>query len=316
MTEQEDIPPIPNFDPGKTRRAVRRGVLRTALTATVISLVGVLLLDLGAQWIQRRGDRDDRMMDVLGTALQVANPGYRIDAMRCCDTTAFSLSFTVRLTPLRAGGYSSSNQFSGGAIFTVSQNQFGRVEWPPPGFIWETPLFTALDSVGTDAPPSKADTKRILDRLPESMYALAVVDFAKPLGESEFSAFVQRHTAVPPERAIYDGRIGGTPISWRLDTSLPDAPQGDAPELAPGELPRNGLAGFRRWVAGLRDHDAVNLDKFGLGLKLLRKSAADGMAYAYVTQHARVGDLRALIDDPQVRAIRVADVAYDLTGLN
>ncbi|WP_283135222.1 hypothetical protein [Rhizohabitans arisaemae] len=316
MTEQEDIPLIPDFDPGRTRRAVRRGVLRTALAATVISLVVVLLLNLGAQWIQRRGDRDDRMLDVLGTALQVANPGYSTDAWRCCDATAFSLSFSMRLTPLRAGGFSSPDQVSGGAVFTVSQNQFGRVEWPPPGFIKETPLFTALDSVGTDASPSKADTKRILDRLPESMYALAVVDFAKPLGESEFSAFVRRHTAVPPETAIYDGRIGGTPVGWRLDTVLPDAPQGDAAELAPGELPRNGLAGFRRWVGGLRDHDAVNLDKFGLGLELLRKSAADGLAYAYVTQHARVGDLRALIDDPQVRTIRVADVAYDLTGLN
>ncbi|MFI7132155.1 hypothetical protein ACIBQ1_41215 [Nonomuraea sp. NPDC050153] len=315
MTEQEDIPPIPGFDPGRTKRAVRRGVLRTALTATVILIVGVLLLNLGAQWIQRRGDRDDRMLDVLGTAFRVANPGYRTDVMRCCDTTAFSLSFTLRITPLRAGGYSSPDQFSGGAVFTVSQNQFGRVDWPPPGFIKETPLFTALDSVGTDAPPSKADTKRILDRLPESMYALAVVDFAKPLKEGEFSAFVQRHTAVPPETAIYDGRIGGTPISWRMDTQLPEAPQGDAPELAPAELPRNGLAGFRHWVSGLRDHDAVNLDKFGLGLKLLRESATDGLAYAYVTQHTRIRDLRTLIDDPQVRTIRVADVAYDLSGL-
>ncbi|WP_157570533.1 hypothetical protein [Microtetraspora malaysiensis] len=280
-------------------------MLRTAVTATVILLVGVLLLDLGAQWIQRRGDREDRMVDVIDTALRVANPGYYISGGICCDTTAFSLSFTVRLAPLRAGG-DASNYFSGGAVFTVSQNQFGRVEWPPPGFIKETPLFTALDSVGTDAPPSKADTKRILDRLPESMSALAVVDFAKPLGESEFSAFVERHAAVLPETAIYDGRIGGTPISWRLATG----------ELAPGELPRNGLAGFRRWVGDLRDHDAANLDKFGLGLKLLRKSAADGMAYAYITQTARVSDLRALIDDPQVRAIRVADVAYDLTSLN
>ncbi|GLW12978.1 hypothetical protein Misp01_81060 [Microtetraspora sp. NBRC 13810] len=315
MTTQDDIPPIPDFDPGRTKRAVWRGVLRTAVTATAILLVGVLLLDLGAQWIQRRGDREDRMVDVLETALRVANPGYYTAAGSCCDTTAFSLSFTVRLAPLRAGD-DASNYFSGGAVFTVSQNQFGRVEWPPPGFVKETPLFTALDSVGTDAPPSKADTKTILDRLPESMHALAVVDLAKPLGESEFSAFVQRHAAVPPETAIYDGRIGGTPISWRLATSLPDATQGDAPELAPGELPRNGLAGFRRWVGDLRDHDAVNLDKFGLDLKLLRKSAADGLAYAYITQRARVSDLRALIDDPQVRAIRVADVAYDLTGLN
>ncbi|MFG1619889.1 hypothetical protein ACGFI3_44670 [Nonomuraea wenchangensis] len=315
MTEQEFLPPIPDFDAGRTRRAVRRGVLRTALTSAVMLLVVVLLLNLGAQWFQRRGDRDDRMLNVLGTALQVANPGYQVDAMMCCDTTPFSLSFTVRLTPLRAGGYSTPNQF-GGADFTVSQNQFGRVDWPPPGFLKETSLFTALDSVGTDAPPGKADTKKILDRLPESMYALAVVDFAEPLGEREFSAFVQRHGGVPPEIAIYDGRIGGTPISWRLDTPLPDASQGDAPELTDAELPRNGLAGFRRWVGDLRDHDAVNLDKFGLGLKMLRKWAADGLAYAYVTQHARVRDLRALIDDPQIRAIRLADVAYDLTGLD
>ncbi|MEZ7130510.1 hypothetical protein ACBR40_34700 [Nonomuraea sp. AD125B] len=68
-----------------------------------------------------------------------------------------------------------------------------------------------------------------------------------------------------------------------MDTRLPDAPQGDVPKLAAAELPRNGLA---------------------------------GLAYAYVTQHARVADLRALIDDPRIRAIRLADVAYDLTGLN
>ncbi|MFI7538482.1 hypothetical protein [Streptosporangium sp. NPDC049376] len=315
MTEQEDIPPIPDFDLGRTKWAIRRGVARTAVTAAVILLVGVLLLNLGAQWIQRRGDREERMVNVLGTALEVANPGYRIYPVTCCDATAFSLSFAVRFTPLRAGG-DASNYFSGGAVFTVSQNQFGRVEWPPPGFVRETPLFTALDSVGTDAPPSKADTRRILDRLPESMSALAVVDFAKPLGESEFSAFVRRHPTVLPETAIYDGRIGGTPIGWRLDTPLPNAPQGDAPELAPGELPGNGLAGFRHWVGSLRDHDAVNLDKLGLGLKLLRKSAADGLAYAYVTRHNRVGDLRALIDDPLVRAVRVADVAYDLTTPN
>ncbi|MEV5558125.1 hypothetical protein AB0L44_31105 [Nonomuraea wenchangensis] len=313
MTEQEFLPPIPDFDAGRTRRAVRRGVLRTALTAAVMVLVAVLLLNLGAQWFQRRGDRDDRMLNVLGTALQVANPGYWTDVMRCCDTTPFSLSFTVRLTPLRAGGYSLAHQFSGGAVFTVSQNQFGRVEWPPLGFSKETFLFTALDSVGQDA-PGKEDTKKVLDRLPESMYALAVVEFAEPLGEREFSAFVQRHGRVPPEIAIY--RAGGTPISWRLATPLPDTPQGDVPQLAAAELPRNGLTGFRRWVGDLRDHDAVNLEKFGLRLEPLRKSAADGLAYAYVTQHARVRDLRALVDDPQIRAIRLADVAYDLTGLN
>ncbi|MGA4995084.1 hypothetical protein [Nonomuraea bangladeshensis] len=153
-----------------------------------------------------------------------------------------------------------------------------------------------------------------MDRLPESMYALVVVEFAEPLGEREFSAFAQRHGRVPPEIAIY--RAGGTPISWRLDTRLPDAPQGDVPKLAAAELSRNGLAGFRRWVGGLRDHDAVSLEKFGLRLELLRESAADGLAYAYVTQHACVADLRALIDDPQIRTIRPADVAYDLTGLN
>ncbi|MEU4513873.1 hypothetical protein AB0G05_30605 [Nonomuraea wenchangensis] len=192
-------------------------------------LVAVLLLNLGAQGFQRRGDRDDCRLNVLGTALQVANPGYWTDVMSCCDTTPFSLSFTVRLTPLRAGGYSLAHQFSGGAVLTVSQNQFGRVEWPPLGFSKETFLFTALDSVGQDA------------RLPESMYALAVVEFAGPLGEREFSAFVQRHGRVPPEIAIY--RAGGTPISRRLDTLLPDAPQGDVPELAAAELSRNGLPG-------------------------------------------------------------------------
>lgn len=79
--------------------------------------------------------------------------------------------------------------------------------------------------------------------------------------------------------------------------------------LVPAELER-----FRAWVATLRDHDEANLRQFGLDLARLRTTAADGKVYAYVDSGVRISTLRRLIDDPLVKTVRVADVAFRLEG--
>ncbi|MEO3871303.1 hypothetical protein ABGB18_21020 [Nonomuraea sp. B12E4] len=58
--------------------------------------------------------------------------------------------------------------------------------------------------------------------------------------------------------------------------------------------------------------DGDDLRSFDLPLARLRKAAKDGLAYAHVDQLTSVRKLRRLIDDPLVRTIRLAGVAYDL----
>ncbi|GAA2380776.1 hypothetical protein [Nonomuraea africana] len=286
---------IPEFDPKRTRRAVRLGILRTATAVLAVLLVVSLAVVFGSRLIQERGNRERRMVDVLGTALQVANPGYVIGEKECCDISLTGMSFSVHVSPLQArGGF-----FAGAAVQTlrVEQDFFGRVQSPPLGYATETRLTYGLYDVGTGNQP-KQDMRQVLARLPEGLTALTVVELSRPLKETEFAAFRKR-TDLYPERVVYENRPRSTPITW------------SAHQIGAAFDQDDNLASFRAWVASLRAHDEHNLRQFGLDLARLKKSAADGLTYAFVTSRT-VGDLRKLIDDPDIKTIRVADVTYDL----
>ncbi|MFC7585070.1 hypothetical protein ACFQYP_16035 [Nonomuraea antimicrobica] len=94
MTEQPEPLLIPDFDPKATRRAVRRGILRTATLVLGVLMALVLVATLGSTLIQTRGDREQRMVQVLGTALQIAKPAYTFDSLVCCQTEPLSMTFT------------------------------------------------------------------------------------------------------------------------------------------------------------------------------------------------------------------------------
>ncbi|HUR07046.1 MAG TPA: hypothetical protein VM347_31185 [Nonomuraea sp.] len=91
MTE-DDLLPMPDFDPKATRRSVRRGLIRTAITVLAALVVLVLVATVGSSLIQQRGDRERRMTDVLGTAFKIYNPGYDIGVMDWGSTTPLSMS--------------------------------------------------------------------------------------------------------------------------------------------------------------------------------------------------------------------------------
>ncbi|GII04856.1 hypothetical protein [Planobispora takensis] len=298
---------IPDFDPKRTRRAVRTGVMRTASTVLAALLVMCLLATAGSAWIQRRGDREQRMSDVLGTALQVANPGYRI-RLGETSVTPLSLSLEVGISPLRASG-----GFAAGTAFAdtrdeITQDFFGRVRQPPLGHGTDTSLTYALYNIGTGNDP-KDRMRKVLARLPETMRALAVVEFAKPMTSAELVAFARQYEECP-ETVVYEKRPRATPITWEM-TRTPgpvDLPEGGMCSDAPPQT----LKGLRGWVEMLRDYDERNLRQFGLDLARLRKAAAEGEAYAYVNELSPIGRLRKIIEDPRVATVRVADVAFDL----
>lgn len=204
---------IPEFDLKRTRGAVRRGILRTAVVTLGALLVLVLLATVGSHAIQTRGDREERMLSVLGTAIQLANPGYRFHTIGpCCETTPFTLSFEVTAMPLRADGGFSAPPAVAGRTDRVVQDFFGRVRAFPLGYYTETSLTYALYDLGTGN-PAKDTARKVLQRLPDDLNALAVVEFAAPLTPEQLTAFAKRYDGCP-ELAVYENRPRATPITW------------------------------------------------------------------------------------------------------
>ncbi len=312
MTDDDLLPAMPDFDPRATRRAVRRGVARTAITVLAALLVLVLAATVGSGLIQRRGDREQRMTDVLGTAFKIYNPAYDIEVRSRGATTPLSMSFTVAARPMRAfGGFTEGY---GGVEHVVTQDFFGHVGRLPLGNFAGTTLSRALMNVGTTL-QRKEDSRKVLARIPEGLSALAVVEFARPLTTDELVAFTARYKSYA-DKVVLERRPGSIPITWGGMTMWDRAPMpGDAGEpdvVEPGGGTKLDLRNFRRWVGILKDYDDDNLHDFDLSLARLRKAANDGLAYAYVDSWATIGELRKIIEDPLVRTVRVADVTYDL----
>ncbi|GAA3189047.1 hypothetical protein [Nonomuraea roseoviolacea] len=303
MNEDQPVLELPDFDPKATRRSVRRGIVRTASLVLAVLVAVALAATLGSAAVQKRGDREERMKDVLGTAFKIYNPAYTIGVRDCCETTPLSMSFTVSARELRAAG-----GFEGraGSVYTITQDFFGRVGHLPLGNYANTRLSTSLANFGTTL-DQKEQVRKVLARLPDGLNALAVVEFDKPLTLGELGAFPAACTA----RLVYERRPGATPITW--DTTTWDrALPGEKMGLSCDKESAQDLEHFRRWVGMLRDHDDANLRRFDLSLARLRKASADGLVYGYVDDLVTIKELRRLIEDPRVRTVHLADVTFDL----
>ncbi|MBT2224593.1 hypothetical protein [Nonomuraea sp. NEAU-A123] len=312
MTE-DDLLPMPDFDPKATRRAVRRGLTRTVIIVLAVLVVLVLVATVGSSLIQQRGDRERRMTDVLGTAFKIYNPAYDIGVMDSGITTPLSMSFTVNVSPMRAtGGYVGGY---GGVEHVITQDFFGHVGRLPLGSGANTTLSTALANVSTGNQP-KQDSRKVLARLPVRLNALSVIEFVKPLTAEELAAFTARYKT-HADKVVYERRPRSIPITWGRMTTWDPRPETDdttkiITAIGPDEAIKLDLADFRRWVGILKDYDDDNLHDFDLSLARLRKAANDGLAYAYVDSGTKIGELRKIIEDPLVQTVRVADVTYDL----
>lgn len=276
------------FDDRFMRRAILLGVIRTAVTATVLVFSLLVVGTIVSGFVQQRGDRDDRMERVIGTAVQVAHPEYRVNVTGCCEVGLLSMSLPLDVTPMGAVWSDTNAEF-----YTITQNHLGHLSHPR--FLPLTPLSSAIGVVGHPDHWDKDGTRRLIDRLPEQLTALAAVAFSEPLTPAEWEAFpVSGHAILLARGEIDDIR----PIGW-VDNRAPQ-----------GEL--EGVAGFQAWVATLRDSDADNLGRLYLDLDELRAAAADGRVYGFVLGSTPLGELRALLDDRRVGMVEPGEVAFDL----
>ncbi|MFI7616365.1 hypothetical protein ACIBP6_34590 [Nonomuraea terrae] len=291
---------MPDFDVKLTRRAVRRGLFRTASVVLAVLLALALAATVGSSLVQTRGDREQRMTDVLGTAFKLYNPAYQVVVGACCATTPASMSFEVTAAPLRAA----TGPWAGGGAYTISQDLFGRVGRLPLGHTAGTRLSLALFDVGGALAP-KDEVRKVLARLPDGLNALAVVEFAAPLAPDALKGFLEAYDTCA-DKVVYERRTSALPITWGTGTW-------DRGELAEG---KEGcgveLGNLREWTGLLREHDDANLRRFDLSLDRLRTAARDGLAYAYVADLVAIEKLRRILEDPRVRTVRLADVAFDL----
>ncbi|WP_329429055.1 hypothetical protein OG339_08100 [Streptosporangium sp. NBC_01495] len=323
MTATDDsLPPIPDFDPRRTRRAVRRGLFRTALRSAALLLGAALLLNAGTALLQTRGDRDQRMERVLGSAFLVAHPDYT-SGMSALDFGLTSMTLTVDADPVEpVPAPDEVTRRPGTAAFEITQNLLGQVTDGVYGLQTRLsgPLGLTGERTGTRE-EARGQAEKVFGRLPASLLATAVVEFERPLTGEEFAAFhrdryEQDDPTAPAHTFLLSRASGGStygvPFGWQSHRFGSPA-TGKEEDYDPAAEGAKAVGDFRRWVGELRDHDAENLLKLGVPLKNLRAAATEGRIHGYVAAGETVEGLREILDDPRVRTVRLGDVAFDLS---
>ena len=281
------------FDERATRRAVRRGVVRTALTAVVWAALGWIGVSVVTGIWQMRGDRSDRFQTIARYGFNVANPGFRPAEVRgCCAPGLRSIELELRAEPRTASTLATP------ATVPLSLDLRGRLE-----DVVDLPT-TPVDVAASGAAP-KPELRRLLDRLPEPLVATAVVELADSAKPPAFYALLARHGVVYPDS-------DDVPVYLQPHDPLRSLPEGHYfDDRVSWSTP--ALAGFQHWVKQLRGDDDRLLD--GLQLpptRVLREIAADPRIFGFVLERATPTQLRRLLADPAIKTLSIGDVAFDL----
>lgn len=289
---EPDVFDLPAFNPRQTRQAIRRGIIHTAISAVAITLIVLFLIDALSGVIQDRSGRGDHFSSVVGTGFVVAHADYRFDnPPSCCNTGLTSMSVILEATPR------TPDTSGGTSNLEVHQNLLGHLTDRPS--LTQTPLIQQLAYLhddGESTATAKAQAHKLMAALPQHVAATAVIDFANPLTQQEFTAF-QRKFHLADDGAILLSAAGGQngegmlPVSW----------------------PGTNLAGYQHWVDGLHNGDRGNLDALSLNLTNLRHVAQTAHIYGYVVDAAPLTTLRKALDDPTTHTVRLAQAAFDLS---
>jgi hypothetical protein len=304
---------LPPFDERAARRAIWRGVVRTALTGLLLVFAGWVILTLITGLWQKRGDREERFQTVLGLGFLVAHPDWRGEPSGCCNTDLTSIELALDVQPQTAESLSPTTKA------WLRLNILGRLVIDSIPTLPETPIEQALSS----GRPSKAQTQALLAELPEPIRASAVVELTTPLGAPEFAELLQP-AGVPSLSSSPPIFLESPYPPFATDRAMPEIgpprklawpnPQIASSAAGEGQLEASDpLTQFKAWAAMLRDGDDRNLGRLGLPpAAKIKTLAADPKVHAFILAKASVERLRALLDDPAVRSVNVADVAFDL----
>jgi len=286
------------FDERETRRAVRRGVIRTAFVAVVWVVVASIVLTIGSGLWQTRGDRRDHFAEVAGYGFFAAHPGFRWTGRgSCCNIDLRWSELLLTLDPKVASPLAQTSELK------LRLDLRGRLRDPP----YQTSLpKTGLDVASFNS--DKASLRKTLDALPASVVATAIVELRRPLDVASVYELLARHHIMYPDSggvAVYLQSMNATITGSTSGTSADERVS----------WPNPAIAGFQSWVKRLRESDNQVLDGVGLpSVSVLRRIAERSKIYGFVLDRARPRRLIQFLADPRVNMVRVGDVAYDLPG--
>ncbi|MEU4411371.1 hypothetical protein AB0F88_43300 [Streptosporangium sp. NPDC023963] len=258
------------------------------------------------------GFDDERTALVYGTAARAVNPDKRLTDDHS-DGGLLVTTYTLRGEPRRAGPGEDRTGYE------ITEDLFGSVRAPslggPSGSLADA--LTSLDvELGVDRQLMEKARKTI-DGLPPTLEAVAVVEFTHPMAVERFVAFNRRHELCGGEDVsyiyapyLYDDSSDMFPMNavvWNRDMTKK---RWEDLTYRCGTEPEAALAEFRRWVGLLYEGD--DLEEFGLSRGRLAGTAEEGVVYGLVVDGWKLADLRKLLDDPEVRTVNLADVAFDL----
>lgn len=280
------------FDERATKRAVRRGIARTALTAVVWVVLALIAADIVSSAWQTRGDRPEHFGDVVRHGFFVSHPGFRRPhSWGCCNTYFRTVSTMFTTEPKTAS--------------PISQPVELDFELDLRGRLDDRDLNLPVTGLDAATPASEREMAK-LDRLPDAV-ATATAELRRPLNITEFYALLDRNridSSFDRSVAVYlqSQHIGGGMNSGRyFDNRV--------------SWPTPALAGFQAWVKSLRGSDDDVLDPLGVPSKdELERIAADPQIYGFVLDQATPAVLRAVAVDPAVRDVSVGDVAVNLAA--
>ncbi|MGW4962316.1 hypothetical protein ACWEPL_34280 [Nonomuraea sp. NPDC004186] len=258
---------------------------------------------------------DERTALVYGTAARVANPDKRLSGGHDDPGWLLNTTYTLRGEPRLAG------PGGGGKEYEIVPNWFGTVRAPsldgPSGS-----FSYAISVLEADPEVVPADVRKTIDALPQTLDVVAVVQFAKPMTSERLIAFNRRHKicggrdvsyVYAPSWFQYDDSSNDPPLNavvWNRDMTE-DLIQGELTYQCETE-PEPALAEFRKWVGQLGE--GYDLSAFMLDYRWLDGAAKEGLVYGLVVDSWKLADVRKLLDDSEVRTVRLADVAFDLDG--
>ena len=282
------------FDERAARRAVRCGVVRTALVAVVWVIFGWTLAFLVSSVWQSIGDRTEHFERVAGYGFFVAHPGFQWSRPSCCNTDLRWTEVSLELEPKAASPLAqpADLKLRLGLLGRPWDDTRSRVADLPP---------TGVDAAAASRP---IRSPRTLHELPSSLVATAVVELKRPLDVSAFAVLVGRH-----RREEFN-----PPAIYLQPSGPPGIPESaDRFENERVSWPSPSVAGFQAWVKLLRRSDDAILDELGVPpLDVLHRIAEHPRIYGFVVVRATPHELERYLLDPDVSMVKIGDTAISL----
>jgi len=299
-----DLRDVASFDSRATRRAVRRGLVRTAITTVVVLLLGATVLQALSAYVAEGGGRGRHFTYVMDGAVQLAHPDYAISNLGFTNPgLTGNLTYTASLQP-RAVGLAPAV-----VMVRVHRNVLRHV-----GTIVSRPPPTALYQALVLPLPNKDATRALLARMPGALNATVVVHFAQPLDPAGFARFAKAQRMslfampIPQSVASESTALILTPVGKT---------GGDIPVLV---WPNSSLSQFQTWAAALRSGDDQNLRALFLPKSnVFRRIAAHPRVSGFVLNQVPTSSnpggvsVSTLLEDPAVLGVSLASAAFDLT---